>query len=438
MPLAELNSLLERIDPIIDERCGVLAGALPLNFPPGFMDQMHGFGSCVARPTELHPVHSSTDPELGALMGYGTALDKTTARVRAVCEGLERYCSVMYPPDGVRRARPDALEGAVCDHSRFPQCSPDELRTGREKVRAPDPSREDYWIRGYSLLARTPIWLPLTAVYLGLPIPISEHVVWPMSTGFAAGSTYDQAVLSGLLEVIERDSLALWWLHQLPMPRLTAQVANQDPRLMTLIEQGGKVGVESHLFDLTTDVRVPVVGVVQVDPHARPHVITMGACRLRGIDAAIRVLEEAGSLRIAIANQAPITRNDFMSSPHRTPEEFGALYAERDAIERFAFATEGADSHHGFPPEVTVDPLDTIVGHLGDLGMEVLVVDVTLPEVRAVGIVVVKVVVPELMPISFAHDVRYLAHPRLYEAPRRMGYGLRRESMITRDPIPFA
>ncbi|PRQ08300.1 YcaO-like family protein [Enhygromyxa salina] len=370
-------------------------------------------------------------------MGYGTALDEPLARVRAVCEALERYCSVMYPLAGVRLARPGELDGAICEHSRFPQCSDRERQLGREQVRLPDPSREDYWIRGYSLSRGEPTWLPLTAVHLGLPIPVSEHVTWPMSTGFAAGSTYDQAVLSGLLEVIERDSLALWWLHQLPMPRLELQL-EANSRLSTLLERAREIGLETHLFDLTTNLDVPVIGVVQVDHHARPHVITMGASRPRGIDAAIRVLEEAGSLRIAMANQAPITRSSFMSQPHRTPEEFGALYIDRDAIARFGFATDHPNVRHDVPPAVSDDPLDTIVGRLSALGMEVLVVDVTLPEVRQCGIVVVKVIVPDLMPISFCHDVRYLAHPRLYAAPRQLGYGQRLEAMITSDPIPFA
>lgn len=398
---------------------------------------MRGYASCVGRPTELHPGHSSMDPALGALMGYGTALDDPTARIRAVCEGLERYCAVMYPIEGVRHARPDELEGAVCEHSRFPQCSATERLQG-QTPRAPDPSRKDYWIRGYSLLEGVPTWLPLTAVYLGLPIPVTEHVVWPMSTGFAAGSSYEGAVLSGLLECIERDSLALWWLHQLEMPKIGRALAGLDRRLTTLLEHAREAGLETHLFDLTTDVGVPVVGVVQVDPHARPHVVTMGACRPQPIDAAVRVLEEVGSLRVALNERPAITRREFLSGQPRTPEEFGALYAGREAIDRFAFALERPKESHALPAGISSDPLDSIVGRLAALDMDVLVVDVTLPEVREHGVVVVKVIVPQLMPISFSHQVRYLAHPRLHEAPWRLGHGRRDESMITPDPIPFA
>ena len=435
---ADLRALLTRIEPLIDERCGVLAAVGPLEFPPGFAGQMHGFASCVARPTELHPLPSTADPELGALMGYGTALDQDTARVRAVCEGLERYCSVMYPLEGTRRARPRDLDGLVCDHARFPQCSARERERARQQVRLPDRTREDYWIRGFSLSASAPIWVPLTAVYLGLPIPLSEHVTWPVSTGFAAGSTYDQAVLSGLLEAIERDSLALWWLHQLPMPRIDPAFDGGDLRLRSLLERGRSIGLESHLFDLATDLGVPVVGVIQVDRHAQPHLITMGACRPSGLDAAVRVLEEAGSLRVAMARQSPLSRSAFMAMPARSPEEFGALYIDRDAITRFGFALDHPDVRTELSPGISGEPLDAVVSSLTARGMDVIVVDVTLPEVREVGVVVVKVIVPELMPISFCHDVRYLGHARLYEAPRRMGYGDRSESMITADPIPFA
>ncbi len=438
MSQTDLLALLERVAPLIDERCGVLTNPVPLTFAPGFGEHMYGYAACVARPTQLHPRPCAMSPELGGLVGYGTALDDPLARVRAVCEGLERYCSVMYPTQGVRRARPGELDGEVCDHARFPQCSETERARGHAHVRAPDPSREDDWIQAFSLLEGVPVWLPLSAVHLGLPIPMSEHVTWPMSTGFAAGSSFEDAVLSGLLEVIERDSLALWWLQQLPMPEIIPDPSNIDPRLSALLEQGRELGVDSHLYDLSTDLGVPVVGVIQVDPHASPHVVTMGACRPRGVDAAVRVLEEAGSLRIAMLDQAPISPDAFTAGQARTPEEFGALYAGRDAIERFAFALEAPTRRTDFPAPIAGDPLETIVARLGELGKQVLVVDVTLPEVRAVGVVVVKVIVPELMPISFSHDVRYLAHPRLYDVPLRLGYGRRDESMVTPDPIPFA
>ena len=52
--------------------------------------------------------------------------------------------------------------------------------------------------------------------------------------------------------------------------------------------------------------------------------------------------------------------------------------------------------------------------------------------------VVVKVLVPGLMPVSFDQHARYLAHPRLYEAPARMGHPVTPEADLNPLPQPFA
>ena len=97
--------------------------------------------------------------------------------------------------------------------------------------------------------------VPFTAVYLGIPLPLSRHVVLPTSSGCAAGTCYADAVLAGLLELIERDSLMLWWLHQLPLPRLRPErLEGRWAGLVSeLIDRAGACGVRTELFDVTSD-----------------------------------------------------------------------------------------------------------------------------------------------------------------------------------------
>jgi ribosomal protein S12 methylthiotransferase accessory factor len=250
---------------------------------------------------------------------------------------------------------------------------------------------------------------------------------------------YDHAVLSALTEIIERDSLAIFWLHQLPMPRIRLD-AFDDPRIRLLLERNRAAGIENHLVDMTTDVGVPVIGIVQTCERFAPHVVAMGACRVNAADAALRVLEEAGSLRIALSGvqrSAP-KREAFFTNDSMDPEDFGLLYAGRQSIERFAFATSAPMTNRvpaSLPPNAA---LATIVERLRTLGMEVIAVDVTQPEIADFGLRVVKVIVPELMPISFSHQIRFLDHPRAYAATETLGYGRRTEETITDDPIPYA
>jgi ribosomal protein S12 methylthiotransferase accessory factor len=342
----------------------------------------------------------------------------------------------------VLRATARSLGDQALDPRRLPQCSSRERARAPKAfaLRKPDLDRDDLWIRGYSLTDQGPLWVPLTAAYMGLPLPIGEHALFPVSTGLAAGTSFRQAILNGLCEVIERDSLALFWLHQLPMPRIEVRHLS-TPALADLLRSGDAAGTETTLLDLTTDVAVPVVGAIQRCARAGPHAIVMGACRLDGESAALRVLEEVGSLRVALTEAADrrVGREAFFSDADRTPESFGLLYAGPDGPARLKFATDETPVVDAFPRSiVSDDPLATIVDRLATMGMETIAVDVTAPEVREVGIVVVRVIVPELMPISFTHHARYLGHARLYDGPRALGYGRRTEEMITDDPIPYA
>ena len=436
------SSILNDLMPIVDDRCGLVGRLFRFRFPPGFERQMHGFTAMLGRPGALHAGVSGIGRELGTFTGSGTAVDETTARIRALCEALERYCGVMYASTGILRATWRSLGDRALDSRRLPQCSPRERRRGaaRFTLRAPDPDREELWIRGHSLTHQRPLWVPLTTTYMGLPLPIADHLLFPLSTGLAAGTTFRQAVLSGLCEVIERDSLALFWLHQLRVPRIEVE----QPRcgsLRALRHSSNTAGTETTLLDLTTDVGVPVVGAIQTCRRRAPHAITMAACRLDGEAAALRVLEEVGSLRVALTEawDRRVGREAFFTNADQAPECFGLLYAGPDGPARFEFATGGAAVAHAFPQfDGGDDPLAAVIDRLASLGMETIAVDVTTPEVRDLGIVVVRVIVPELMPISFTHHARYLAHPRLYEAPRTLGYGMRSEETITDDPIPFA
>ena len=437
-PETNQRALIERLRPLIDAHCGVLREPQALVFPAGHQGQIYGYSVTVGRPCVLHPELVRTP---GDLAGHGTSWDESTAWIRASCEALERYCSTMYPASGILQATARELGDDALDPRRLPQCSARERQRAEPeyRLRVPDITTVERWIAGFSLTRGQQTLLPLTAVYMGLPEPLSSHLMFPESTGFAAGSTYDDAILSALCEAIERDSLALWWLHQLPMPRIEVEDW-PDPALAELIDRAMRVGIRTHLFDLTSDLGVPVVGVVQTTARGSPRAIAMGACRLSGASAALRVVEEAASLRVALAwSRGFVGREVVRSGRPLSPMQFGLLYADNDGPERFSFATRDAPIRPSLPgPIAGPDSLKAIVNMLGDHDMEVFVVDVTQPEIRDVGLVVVRVIVPELMRISFSHGIRYLGHPRLYTAPENMGYGLRTEDMVTNDPIPFA
>jgi ribosomal protein S12 methylthiotransferase accessory factor len=416
----QADDLVAAIEPLVDARSGVLGGLARFRFHDGFEGETFAFGCPVGSPQQLHDVPPNRRKY--DLDSAGSGLDETTARVRALVEGLERYCSFIPSTAGAIVASARELGDEALDPRRLPQCSPAERERApaEHRLKLPDPDAKTRWIKGYSLTRRKPLWIPLTAVFLGLPEPDEEHLAFAITTGFAAGTTYEQAVLAGLCEVIERDSLTIWWLLQLPMPHV--ELRGLDPRLDELLRKTERTGVRTDFIDLTTDVGVPVIAAVQRRARAEPVSLAYTACRLRGEDAALRAMEEASYSRLD-------TRSFLDSSG----------FWERPDADPFAFATASPNRRDTLPRPVEVGPggaVETLVWRLAGLGMEVLAVEATLPEVRDVGIKVVRVIVPELMPMTIGTHIRLLAHPRLYAVPARLGYGERTEADVTSAPLP--
>jgi ribosomal protein S12 methylthiotransferase accessory factor len=69
--------------------------------------------------------------------------------------------------------------------------------------------------------------------------------------------------------------------------------------------------------------------------------------------------------------------------------------------------------------------------------MEAYAVDLTCDEAREIGMWVVRVIVPGLMPLSFVGAAQYRGTPRLYEAPVAMGYTAHAAADLNPWPQPF-
>jgi ribosomal protein S12 methylthiotransferase accessory factor len=65
-------------------------------------------------------------------------------------------------------------------------------------------------------------------------------------------------------------------------------------------------------------------------------------------------------------------------------------------------------------------------------------VDLTTDEAVREGLRVVRVVAPQLQPLSFQYRARFLRNARLYKVPQAMGYPPKGEAELNSWPQPFA
>ena len=141
--------------------------------------------------------------------GLAVDLTREKARLRAIGESVERYCSAMSPTDTVTVRAVD-LVGPHLSPGRF--AAPDAQLDEQSVFR---------WIRAHSIWSDAEVWVPASRVYLPYDYDCREPVLdIQTSSGLGAGFTLDDAIGHGLMEIVERDTCLRAWRCNWPVERV--------------------------------------------------------------------------------------------------------------------------------------------------------------------------------------------------------------------------
>ncbi|MDH5299680.1 MAG: YcaO-like family protein, partial [Desulfobulbaceae bacterium] len=105
----------------------------------------------------------------------------------------------------------------------------------------------------------------------------SEEVLVPFSwfyainefNGPSAGNTYEEAILQGIAEIVERHVCALVNHNQLRAPAIDPESV-KDPISRELIDKFRQNGIQLYLNDFTLDTGIPTVAALAMDPSTFP------------------------------------------------------------------------------------------------------------------------------------------------------------------------
>jgi ribosomal protein S12 methylthiotransferase accessory factor len=401
-----------------------------------------------------YTIHTSTLGDLSALpmdsrreayqsqAGTGrTYLDLERSRVLAVGEALERYAEVTVEDGMQLSSSASALGDRAMDLDLVARCSKRELSHPGCPLTVPDKTEPIRWLPAVDMHTGSVRLVPAVMSCLCLYPSPAERFWTPISTGGAAHTSLEAAVVSGICEVIERDALSLTWLQKLPLPRLGDACLSDEAR--DVIRWCAEHGIDTHLFDATTDVGVPTVYCLQTtrDPAIdRMAQVVACATNFDPATAALRAVLEAIGIRIGLVGTTdhPRRYQDFTSVTH------GALVMGRRSRRRaFGFLLDeprprAASIPQAVSCESDTDKLGFLLERLARRGMSVYVVDLTRRELEAADLVAVQVIIPELQPMSVRPLAQYRGHRRLYEAPARMGMRVLPEHQLNPNPQPMA
>jgi ribosomal protein S12 methylthiotransferase accessory factor len=228
-----------------------------------------------------------------------------------------------------------------------------------------------------------------------------------LSSGAAAGPSFETAALRAVLELCERDAAAMWWLGGCRPKRFALEhpTIKAGAELIERLRQG-EAARRTLLLDITTDNGIPVVAAVSVDHDGRGMACGLSS-RLTASDAARAAVLEMCQMEMA----APIAEA-------KRAEGGDALLndADRRHLRRAEFATADCEllhprdmSRHATSGPPAALGLKGMIGHLRDRGIRLFLVDHTRQDI---GVAVARAVSPDLQPFSAAVSTKRFAQTR--------------------------
>ena len=360
------------------------------------------------------------------------------SRFSAIFEGLERHA-------GTQQRRHEAPlvgtyqgwveKGAHVLDPRECGTYHDALYAESERLVPFDPDRDMSWVWGRSLRDDHPILVPEQLVYYvrdGSPGAFVDEC----SNGCAVGGTPEEAILHALLELVERDAFVLGWYGALPLREIDVD-SLRSPRTRHMVDRIRLHGYDVRLFDNRIDLPFPVVNAVGVRRDGGLGNLCFAAGSAMDPEGAVHsALEEIATYIPSLAMRAGkrVEELEAMTQDYRLVKELKdhpLLFALPTMAPLAEFLLERSrpepitELYRDWEEERprTMDLLEDLrfcVSVMQKAGFDVIAVDQTSPEQKAVGLSNVCVIAPGLAPIDFGWGKqRVLTMPRFHDLVER-------------------
>lgn len=276
-----------------------------------------------------------------------------------------------------------------------PRTSTTELLVARLGVTTAELADAD-WLPATTLTGTTSTLAPADLCLRTTAANRQRSPLVALSEGVAAGVTLEAATQRALLEVIERDAAALWWIGGRPAKCFEPAQLEQSgvPTFLEDIRRGDRTRTV-HILDITSDLDVPCIAAWSMRADGRNFACGLAA-RARAEDAIRAALIEMSAMELNYELQPDPVPDAFREEPTTLSEasRYGDIRSipagtlaghERSPL---TFSTELRPTG----PEFTL-----LVRRLETAGFDALVVNLTRTHI---GIPVAKVLIPSLQPLT--------------------------------------
>lgn len=428
------QQMLRRYGHLVDPLTGIVKDVRRDPRSPDFVQ------SFVSGPNLAMSAHTLTGLRAGlrALSG-GKGITETEARTSALCEAAERYSGTRHGDEPVVLDHARGL-GSQAVHPNSCQLYDERQFRDRDRRAAAgspftyvpprfDENRVIEWTPIWSLTHQRQRLVPTSLLYYTSRAD-TDVALRADSNGNGAGSSPEDALVQGFLELVERDAVALWWYNRTRQPAVDL-TAFAEPGADRLIEGCRRIGREVWALDLTSDFGIPVVAALsrRTDKPAEDIVFGFGA-HFDPRVAVRRALTEMGQLLPAVCGARADGTGYGIDAPEplhwwRTATAAGHPHLRGDDT-----AAPRTPTSWAYRPRTDLrDDVTAVADLVRKRGMELLVLDQTRPDIQ---LPVVKVIVP-----GMRHFWARFAPGRLFDVPVALGRLAEPTPYERLNPVPL-
>ncbi|WP_338674510.1 YcaO-like family protein [Streptomyces sp. SCSIO 30461] len=331
------------------------------------------------------PVWQAIRPNAMSLsVSQGKGVTHELARVSAAMESFELHCAEDPALDTTVATPAQLATELTYDWTELPLLGGHALR----------PATRIRWCPVEDLTAHTATWAPLESVVVDLRMRSSwaPPTVQTSSNGLASGNNFTEATLHGLLEVVERHSLAVAARSGGPWKSAVRAEPDGSGAASAVLERLLQAGAVVEITDVTCDLRVPTFAARLWSPSV-PWWFSGSGTHPDADVALSRALTEAAQSRLtAVAgarDDIGVFHYDFTDASGTSDRQSGNGGA---AVPGVAELTGAHGTASTGPRDLDAD-LEELLEVAAQHGITVLRADLTVP---AYGIPVVHVVAPGL------------------------------------------
>ena len=389
---------------------------------------------------------------------HGRAFNYQTSELIAILEGIERYAGneprdAMVALRGSRAQMVARFGEQVIDPSVFILHTEEQQANALFKFETYTDELEFGWVWAHSMRRNAPVLIPEQLGYYNIRsrpgVPVNRFI-YDSSNGGSLGGSIEEAVLGGLHEVIERDAYFSTWYSRVAPCRIDTRSID-DRHSAALIARCQAAGFEVHLFDMTSEAQIPVVGAMIVDPsdQARVKSYCASACEGRWSGAVFSALAEVTTSMGVYRKNETLDRDHaraMLENDALVTDMFDhvLLYSLPESYGRLGFLLGGEmrtlqQCRERLPDTLLLDltaELSVDCAKVLAVALDIIVVDQTFSSLRELGLSAAKVLVPGLLPVTFGHQYQRIDMNRLDRFARFHGMPDAKFSAANVNPYP--